>query len=306
MPTPFSAALLDLPQLDYRQNVPLAPFTTFRLGGPAEHFVAAQNEAELIEVVRIASRHQMPIFLLGGGSNLVISDAGILGLVIHLKGDFKKLEIDPATQHIQVGSAVGFPKLTKAALDLGWETALGWHGTPGQVGGALKMNAGGRLGEIGDVVVEVRGVGPSGPVRFLREEIGFSYRNTQFPKDVILTFATLHLSTSPSNDADGLKKRALELVVRRKKTQPDLRSAGSMFKNPKGDFAGRLIEACGLKGFQIGGAQVSEVHANFLVNLGEATAADVRRLSQHVQNTVYEKFEILLEYEVKFVGEFDD
>jgi UDP-N-acetylmuramate dehydrogenase len=171
------------------------------------------------------------------------------------------------------------------------------------VGGALKMNAGGRMGEIGDVVHTVRAVSPEGFHRFSHEECGFRYRNSAFPSDAILTFAELHCPKADRNLAPSLTEKARELVVRRKKTQPKQRSAGSMFKNPPGDFAGRLIEACGLKGTRIGDAQISEVHANFFVNLGHASAQDLHQLSQLARETVFKQFAIVLEYEVKVVGE---
>lgn len=286
----------------YRLNEPLAPYTTLKIGGPADIIVYPHNEAELNIVLQVAHQLSLPWFILGGGSNLLISDLGVRGVVIHLAGEMESFGVSECGKEIVVGTAVSFPKLTKVALDLGFESALGWHGTPGLVGGALKMNAGGRLGEIGAVVESVRGISPLGEHVFSNAEAGFRYRNSAFPKDVILTFATLRFDGADRNKAKSLSETSKELVIRRKQTQPKQRSAGSMFKNPPGDFAGRLIEAAGLKGTRIGDAQISEVHANFLVNLKNASAADVYELSQLAQRTVFEQSGTLLEYEVKLIG----
>lgn len=289
--------------IDYKLNEPLAPYTTFRIGGPADILVCPRNEAELKTVLDVSERAGLPTFILGGGSNLLISDHGIRGVVIQLAGEMEEIRVSDDAKEIFVGAAVSFPKLTKVALDLGWEGALGWHGTPGLVGGALKMNAGGPLGELGAVVEAVHGVSQAGSHVFTHAESGFRYRNSAFPSDAILTFAKLRDDAGDRTKAPALIEKSRELVARRKRTQPKQRSAGSMFKNPPGDFAGRLIEAAGLKGTRLGDAQISEVHANFLVNLGRATATDVYKLSQLAHETVYKQFGVVLEYEVKLVGE---
>jgi UDP-N-acetylmuramate dehydrogenase len=253
-------------------------------------------------VMRSAHSFGLPTFFLGGGSNLLISDLGIRGVVLQLVGEMEQLTVSEDGKEIIVGAAVSFPKLTKTALDLGWQGALGWHGTPGLVGGALKMNAGSRLGEIGAVVETVHGVSLEAEHTFSRAQAGFSYRNSRFPAGTVLTFARLRCESADRSLGVELNKRSKELVVRRKQTQPKHRSAGSMFKNPPADFAGRLIEAAGLKGTRIGDAQISEVHANFIVNLGCATAQDVFELSRLARETVHQQSGVLLEYEVKLIG----
>jgi UDP-N-acetylmuramate dehydrogenase len=295
--------LADIGAVSYKLDEILADYTTFQIGGPADVIVYPRDEKELHLVMTAARAHLLPYFILGGGSNLLVSDLGMRGLVIHLAGEMETIKVSPDGKEIVVGTAVSFPKLTKIALECGWASALGWHGTPGLVGGALKMNAGGRLGEIGDVVESVQAVSQQGKCSFTREEAGFRYRNSSFPSDAILTFAKLRCENADREKAVEFVAKSRELVIRRKQTQPKHRSAGSMFKNPPSDFAGRLIEATGLKGTRIGDAEISQVHANFIVNLGKATAKDVRELSQLARETVYKQHGVLLEYEVKLVGE---
>lgn len=288
--------------IEVEENAPLAPYTTLHIGGPAEVLAFPKNQDELLRLVQEATAKNMPIYLLGGGSNLLVSDAGVKGLVIYLAGDFSKIEVAPSGDKIWVGTAYSFPKLTRLCLELGWETALGWSGVPGSVGGALKMNAGTRLGEIGEVVVQVEAVTPAGKINLSHDQMGFSYRNTTFPIDAILCRVELaYPHAHPERKAELLAK-ASELAKLRKATQPKQRSAGSMFKNPPGDFAGRLIEACGLKGTKIGGACISEVHANFIVNAAGASAKDMLELSELAQKKVYDQFGIELEYEVRRWG----
>lgn len=294
----------DLGTIPHHRHFPLAKYTTFALGGPADILALPRNEEELLHTLKVAHKHEVPVFILGGGSNIVISDAGIRGMVITLDGDFNKMEVQDSGREIHVGTAVPYPTLTKQALDLGWQSALGWTGTPGQVGGALIMNAGTRLGEIGDTVVRVFAVDNEKVLSFEKNDIGFEYRKTSFPKDIVLTKAILRYEHPHPEKGPELRAQAKEMLLKRKSTQPKSRCAGSIFKNPLGDFAGRLIESCGLKGTTIGGAQVSEVHANFLVNMGNATAQDVYHLANHVKSVVKEKTGTKLEFEVKFIGSF--
>lgn len=295
----FVSRIGDVP---HKLGESLARYTTFNIGGPADVMVFPRTSAELLKVMRAADECKLPTFFLGGGSNLLISDEGIRAVVIQLSGEMEALRVSEDGKEIIVGTAVSFPKLTKVALDLGWEGALGWHGTPGLVGGALKMNAGGRLGELGAVVHSVTGVSLRGEHEFSHAEAGFSYRNSKFPIDTVLTFAHLRCESADRANAAAFNAKAKELVLRRKQTQPKQRSAGSMFKNPPSDFAGRLIEMAGLKGMRIGDAQISTVHANFIVNLGKATAQDVFALSKLARETVLQQSGVALEYEVKVIG----
>lgn len=288
--------------IEVEEQALLAPYTTLHIGGPAQYLALPKDQNELLALLQEAKTREMPVHLLGGGSNLLVSDEGVQGLVIYLAGDFSKMEIAPSGDKIWVGTAFSFPKLTRLCLELGWESALGWSGVPGSVGGALKMNAGTRLGEIGEVVTQVEAVTPVGRRVLSHGDMGFAYRHTSFPADAILCRTELvYKNANPERKAELLAK-ASELTKTRKSTQPKQRSAGSMFKNPPGDYAGRLIEACGLKGTQLGGACISNVHANFIVNAAGATAAEMLQLSEFVQKRVYDQFGIELEFEVRRWG----
>lgn len=289
--------------IEQERSAVLARRTTFGIGGPADLLLIARDESEVVRALAAAAQHGVPVFVLGGGSNLLVGDGGIRGLVLTLSGALASLQVLEGGAAIHVGAGVTYPRLTRTALDLGWPSAVGWMGTPGQVGGALIMNAGTRHGELGDVVVEVRGASAAGVHHFDRLACGFAYRSSAFPPKTVLTSAQLRCDTRKTDESEGLDTMAKDLLHRRHASQPKLRSAGSIFKNPPGDFAGRLIEACGLKGFTVGRAQVSPVHANFVVNLGGALAADVVAVATHAQALVVERFGVKLEWEVRRVGE---
>ncbi|MBH1988716.1 MAG: UDP-N-acetylmuramate dehydrogenase [Myxococcaceae bacterium] len=288
--------------IDVRENEVLAPYTTFKLGGPADYLAFPKNVAELQRLLDEATTNRIPIHLLGGGSNLLIHDSGLRGLVVSLEKGFSHLELSLEKNEIRVGAGASFPKLTRRCLELGWEVALGWGGVPGSVGGALKMNAGTRLGEIGEVVLSVEVSTLEGMRVLTQEQMGFAYRSTSFPSGTILCEALLRFPGADPLRKQELLEKARLLALQRKATQPKERSAGSMFKNPPGDYAGRLIESCDLKGLKMGGAAVSSVHANFIVNEGKATAFEILRLSEYVRERVEQKFDIKLEYEVRRWG----
>ncbi|HEY4222064.1 MAG TPA: UDP-N-acetylmuramate dehydrogenase [Myxococcota bacterium] len=288
--------------IEHERGALLAKRTTFGIGGPADLLVIARSEGEVIRALALAEERALPVFVLGGGSNLLVGDGGIRGCVLTLSGVLASLTIARGGDVIDVGTGVTYPRLTRTALDLGWPRAVGWLGTPGQVGGALIMNAGTRHGEIGDVVVEVRAASAAGPLRFDRSACGFAYRKSAFPAGAVLTGTLLQCDSRKTDETAELDAMAKDLLHRRHQSQPKLRSAGSIFKNPPGDFAGRLIEAAGLKGFTSGKAQVSPVHANFVVNLGGARAADVVAVADHARAVVREKFGVELEWEVRRVG----
>lgn len=303
-----ASAIADLraraPAIAATEGVSLAKRTTFGIGGPADVLVEARSPDEVAAVLAWTRDHGLPIFVLGGGSNLLIADKGIRGCVLTLVGPLKEHRVEAEGTRLVVGAACSFPRLTRTAIDLGWPSAIGWIGTPGQVGGALRMNAGSRDGEIGDVVIEVSGTTPDQHLVLRREECGFRYRGSEFPSDIVLTSVILQCDKHRNEDPKALDVRARELLARRHRTQPKLRSAGSIFKNPPGDYAGRLIEAAGLKGLTQGGARISEVHANFIVNAGGALAADVIALAQVAERTVAERFGVRLEWEVRRIGDF--
>jgi len=296
--------LEELPELVVERDVVLAKRTTFGIGGPADVIVNPRNEEELIAILRWCRDRALPWMILGGGSNVLIADKGIRGVLIALKGELAEIAVRDEGREILVGAGAKFPQLTKTALNLGWHSAVGWMGTPGQVGGALIMNAGTRDGEIGDVVIEVFAATADGALRISKESAGLSYRKSNFPSGAVLTKALLRCDSRQTFEADALNARAKNLLSRRHATQPKQRSAGSIFKNPPGDFAGRLIEAAGLKGEREGQAMISDVHANFIVNLGGARAADVIVLATRAQVRVKKLFNVDLEWEVKRIGDF--
>lgn len=300
----LQAFVEEIEGVTWRPDVLMSGLTTYGIGGPADVLVAPQTEEEVLRVMRTTEKVGVPLFVLGGGSNLLVGDLGIRGVVMTLAGALSDIVVSHDGGLIEVGAGAKFPKLTRTALDLGWHPAIGWFGTPGQVGGALKMNAGTREGELGDVVIQVCAVTPEGVRTFAHAECGFSYRNSAFPINAILTRAILQCDDRKSVELMELDRVAKDLLAKRHRTQPKQRSAGSLFKNPVGDYAGRLIEACGLKGRRQGNAQISEVHANFFVNLGGATAQDIVMLASHAADEVRTRFGVELEWEVKRVGEF--
>jgi UDP-N-acetylmuramate dehydrogenase len=313
------AAIAALSGLALTPDAPMARRTTFGIGGPADLLVEAESDDDVARVLDVATSLRLPLFVLGGGSNLLVHDSGVRGLVLTLGGSLAQVSIADDGRHIDVGCGCSFPRLTKTCIELGWPGAEGWIGTPGQVGGAVLMNAGSKQGEFGDVVIAVRVAVAGRVVTVERAACEFSYRSSVFqrgwrPSDAlinsadpearrfVLTRAILKCDNASTNFSSALAATANELLERRHRSQPKARSAGSLFKNPPGDFAGRLIEAAGLKGYAVGRAQVSPVHANFVVNTGGATAADVVAVADHVRATVAERFGVTLEWEVRRIG----
>jgi UDP-N-acetylmuramate dehydrogenase len=299
--TPTALAALRDANLAFETDVPLAKRTYWRVGGPADALITASTVDQLAAVQRIASEHAVPVLPLGNASNMLVSDAGIRGFVVVLDGDLADaVEVDGA---LVAGAGMRLVALLARAKKYGW-TGLEWAaGIPGTVGGAVRMNAGSVLGEAKDAIVDVTVVRTDGVVAVLGpDELRMTYRTTHLPAGAIVAQAHLRLTHA---DADASQARVKAFLDKRKATQPlDLPSCGSTFRNPAGDAAGRLIEASGLKGFAIGSAQVSEKHANFVVNLGGATANDIRAVIEHVAREVYAKNGVHLEQEVIYAGEW--
>lgn len=282
------------------QNVPLKEYTTFKIGGAAELFVCPKNLMELINVIQILKDNNIPYMILGAGSNLLISDKGVGGATIKLGEGFDYAHAKD--DYILAGAGVSLAKLAAEAKNkelTGLEFA---SGIPGTLGGAIFMNAGAYGGEMKDVVDEVSYIDATGEVKTVtKEECGFGYRKSIFSSgDKIILSAKITLDKGKK---EKIIETMRELNSRRKEKQPlEYPSAGSTFKRPEGHFAGALIEAAGLKGTTIGGAQVSEKHAGFIINTGNATAKDVCDLISHVQKVVFENSGIQLEPEVKIIG----
>jgi len=284
-----------------RAAMPLAELTSFRIGGPADLFVAVEDETELMHAKAAAYRAGVPCFCLGAGTNLLVSDRGMRGLVVRLGDGFGKIKIDDTK--VVAGAGAAFGTLVQAVVDRGLEGLEFGEGIPGTVGGGLVMNAGAFGGEIAKVVTLVHGVTEAGDALALtRDEVKFAYRRTELPAHFIITRVDFELARG---DRAQLMARVAELKARRASRQPrGVPNAGSIFKNPPGNFAGKLLEGAGLKGTRLGGAAFSDQHANFIVNLGGAQAAEVRALIDMARNKVKEQSGVWLEPEVRLVGDW--
>lgn len=276
---------------------PLSQHTSLKIGGPADVLVVPRSLGDLQGLVMRSHEAKTPLFVMGG-SNLLVRDGGIRGIVLKLSQFQKMTDLDEA--RIEAEGGVLLSRLARHAFERdlsGFEFALG---IPGTVGGAVVMNAGTREGEMADVLTGVRIMEPNGEVRTLkRNEMTFGYRTSRLPRGVIVSAC---LKLYPSGRAE-IQRRMQGFINRRKATQPlTLPNAGSIFKNPNGTFAAKLIETVGLKGHRIGDAQVSERHANFIVNRGKALAKDVFQLIRLIGKRVEEQTGITLELELRIVG----
>ena len=284
-----------------RLKEPMKVHTSFRIGGPAELFLTPENAAQLVETIRILRRHEIPIFILGNGSNLLVRDKGIRGAVIQLSGRMSALKTDGTVLYAEGGALLSAAAAKAAEAGLtGLEFA---SGIPGSIGGAVMMNAGAYGGEMKDVLESVDVLTRDLQMETLPvERLGLSYRHSSLAErgDIVLG-ARFRLE---QGDPQAIQARMAELAEQRREKQPlQYPSAGSTFKRPEGYFAGKLIQDAGLKGKTIGGAQVSEKHAGFLINTGNATAEEMLELIAFCQRTVEEKFRVRLETEVRIVGE---
>ncbi|MGB7949617.1 MAG: UDP-N-acetylmuramate dehydrogenase [Candidatus Binatia bacterium] len=284
---------------------PLARYTSMKVGGPADFFIDVENSGALAQVLRTLREAGTPVCLLGNGSNVLISDRGIRGAVIHLVGEFKRVEWFPEGEvtRVKAGAACAVTQLVREAARKGCAGLEFAEGIPGTVGGALFMNAGAYGSEFEKVIDRVDGLtGEGEPIRLSRNEMTFTYRDSHMPPGVVVTEVELRLR---QEDAATVSAKLRELVIKRKSSQPTgYPNSGSMFRNPPGDFAGRLVEAAGLKGKRIGNAQISERHGNFIVNVGGARGEDVRRLMDLARREVKARFGVELEPEVRLLGQW--
>lgn len=284
---------------NYIENEPLCKHTSFKIGGNAELFVTVYNVEQLKEVLSVCKQNDIPLFVLGKGSNLLISDNGMTGVVLSLDGDFKDISIKE--NRITAGAGVNLAKLCTFALSESLSGLEFAYGIPGSVGGAAYMNAGAYDGEMKNVVYSVTHITRDGELVTLKgDELDLSYRHSVYKtNDNIILFVTVELIKA---DAEAIKEKMDDFMNRRKSKQPlEYPSAGSVFKRPQGNFAGTLIEQCGLKGKTIGGAQVSQKHAGFIINVGTATCEDVINLIEYVQKTVQENTGYFLEREIIYI-----
>ncbi len=282
-----------------RADEPLSRHTSFGVGGPADAFCVPPDSGAVQLLLRRAADHGVPALILGRGTNVVVADEGFRGLVINLEAGCRRLEADGDRVRVGAGRSLERLVLFCEERSLGGLEQL--SGIPGTVGGALIMNAGAFGTEIGDRVVTVRGLTREGQaVEVPRDNAGFDYRTAAGLAELILLGCDLQLETG---DAVKLKETREEIIARRESRQPlDYPSAGSIFKRPPGDYAGRLVEAAGCKGMREGGAEVSVKHANFILNRGSATAADIHILMERVRGRVFEQFGVRLDTEVLFIG----
>ncbi len=279
------------------KNEPMSRHTSFKIGGEADTYIKVKDMSQLKTLIKECREADVDFFLIGNGSNILVSDEGIRGVVIKLGGEFKNISLlDDET--VYCGSGASLASLCKFALNNGLSGLEFAWGIPGTVGGALFMNAGAYGGEMKQVVHSVSHLTQNGEIgRTDRENLGFGYRTSVYRKNkYLITGAVIKLK---KDNPDDIRARMEDYMGRRSDKQPlEYPSAGSVFKRPEGAYAGALIEQCGLKGKSRGGAQVSEKHAGFIINKGRATASDVRGLIREVQTTVAEQTGYHLECEL--------
>jgi UDP-N-acetylmuramate dehydrogenase len=285
---------------------PLSRHTSFRIGGPADAWVEVESGAELLGVQRTARAHAVPLAVLGIGTNVLVADRGVRGIVVKLGRALGQFDWHATADGWQVraGAAAPFKKLVMEAAARGLSGLEFAEGIPGSIGGGLLMNAGAFGGEISHCVTGIRLVDPVGGERDVpRDALRFGYRRFDLPPDHVVTHVDFALACG---DPQHIRAVMADAKRKRDKKQPlGFPNAGSVFKNPPGAFAGRLIETCGLKGRRVGGAMISEQHANFIVNCGGATAGDVKQLMDEVADTVWRAHAVRLVPEIKLVGDWE-
>jgi UDP-N-acetylmuramate dehydrogenase len=280
-------------------NQPLAELTWFRVGGPAQVLFSPQDTEDLAALLAQLPA-DVPVTVVGLGSNLIVRDGGVPGVVIRLGRGFGDIAIEDGYR-VRTGTAVPDVKVARAAQEAAIAGLSFLRGIPGSIGGALRMNGGAYGGETKDVLVEVRGVDRGGRIlRFTNADMHYTYRHCGAPEDVIFTEAVFQ---GTPGDGVVIAAEMDKITESREATQPiKSRTGGSTFKNPPGHKAWQLIDAAGCRGLQIGGAQVSPMHCNFLINLGGATAADIETLGETVRSRVKENSDVVLEWEIKRIG----
>ena len=286
-----------------KENVPLAPYTSARIGGPADIFITVNTVTQLVRTVNLLWKQYMPFTILGGGSNVLVSDKGVRGLVILNRAKGVKFHAGDLPS-VVVESGVIFSNLANRCASKGL-SGIEWAATvPGTVGGAVYGNAGAFGGDVAGNLITTELLTEHGRESYSVEQMKYTYRSSVLKrgevKGIVLS-AELRLANSTMDD---VTVKIQQFSAHRKATQPPGASMGSMFKNPPGDYAGRLIDVSGLKGTRIGNAEVSPLHGNFFINHGNTRAADIRALIEKVQKTVKEKQGVDLELEIEFVGEW--
>jgi len=292
-----------LPKENILADEPMSSHVSFKTGGKAKYFVMPSNSCEVISLVDTLRKNGQKYMVIGNGSNLLVSDFGFDGTIISIGKNMSDISVDGEVLSAMAGALLS--RIASVALKnslKGFEFA---SGIPGSLGGAIVMNAGAYGGEIKDVVTETEYIAGDGSIRTLVGDMHcFGYRKSAFTKDDVILSSKLKLSKGNASDIKSLMD---DLNFRRRDKQPtEYPSAGSTFKRPEGYFAAKLIDDAGLRGFRVGGAMVSEKHCGFVINYKNATSSDVFRLMKEIKKTVYEKFGVTLEPEVRFVGEFPE
>ena len=301
-PDELISDLREVAEGEVKKNEPLAPYTSYKIGGPAAVWVAPQTESDVGRVLAVVHAGSAPLFILGHGSNVLISDKGWQGVTLYLGRNLSGWTFTGESAAVLAGTRL--TDLTAAAVERGLAGMELLAGIPGGVGGALQMNAGAFGLEIESATVAVKGFRFDGTVfQAERDKLRFGYRQAPDLKGVVITSANFRFTRE---ETATLKKRMTDILTLRAKKQPlNCPSCGSVFKRPAGYYAGALIQEAGLKGERIGGAAVSRKHSGFILNEANATAADIYALIRRIEDRVFDRFGVKLEREVKLIGEFD-
>lgn len=282
-------------------NVPMSEYTSLKIGGSADVMAFPQDDGDLKDLLAFADAKGFPFYILGAGTNLLVRDGGIRGIVVNMTEGFKDISFQEDGKAV-IGAGVKLSEAVAQMRDNGLSGLEFGVNIPGTIGGAVSMNAGAYGSEMKDVVEGIEVLGKKGQKGFIpKSELGFSYRRAEIPKGSIITRAHMRFE---KKSVEEIKERIKEFRERRKASSPiSFPNAGSIFKNPEGKVAGKLIEEAGLKGERVGGAQISEVHANYIVNTGGAKAKDVLALMALIRDRLYSSKGIVLEPEIKVIGE---
>ena len=286
-----------------KENVSLAPYTSARIGGPADIFITADTAAELGRILKLLWKQEIPVTLLGGGSNVLVSDKGVRGVVVMNRAKAVKFHTGDQPK-VTVESGVVFSNLANRCASKGF-ASLEWAATvPGTIGGAVYGNAGAFGGDMTDNLIYAELLTENGKEKFTVEQMGYGYRTSVLKRGELKAVVLSAEFALKNSTKEEVTVKIQQFSAHRKATQPPGASMGSMFKNPPGDYAGRLIESAGLKGTRIGNAEISPLHGNFFINHTNTKAEDIRALIQLVQKTVKEKQDVELELEIEVIGEW--
>lgn len=282
-------------------SVPMSDYTSYKIGGPADVMAFPQDEGDLKDLLSFAEAKGFPFYVLGGGTNLLVRDGGVRGIVINITEGFKDIVWEDETKAV-VGSGVRLVEVLSECKEKGLSGLEFAAGIPGTLGGAVAMNAGAYGSEMKDIVEGIEVISKKGQKGFIpKSDLGFAYRKADIPKNSVITKVHMRFV---KKTPDEVKEKVREYREKRKASAAiPFPNAGSVFKNPEGKFAGKLIEEAGFKGERSGDAQVSEAHANYIVNLGKARAKDVLTLMALIRDSIYSQKGIVLEPEIKVIGE---